>query len=295
MKNNYQRAFLRSAVASAAIAGTAAYAGPVEMTTMPAPAPAPMEDVITGSLNLDFYSHFISYGNDVWNDGDDLFQMGFYPSAELNLALPAGFTATAGIWAEIHDKTPTGSTTIGGDILEVDLYYGLSYTYEKFTVGVTLQNWFYAGDVEDILDISFAYDTFLSPSLTIHNRLTPGGARAVGGPTGDDGTIIVLGLEHGIEVGPASISFPFSLAYFATDGFHQSAADTGFGYATIGVQASIPLTSVIGEAYGDWSLNAGVTLYATDDDVIGPGVAGVGVQNPEDTFVVTNIGLSLSF
>ncbi len=105
----------------------------------------------------------------------------------------------------------------------------------------------------------------------------------------------MLGLSHSVEAGPVTVSFPFSLAYFVDDGFHQAAADSGLGYGSIGVKASVPLTSIIGEAYGDWSLNAGVTLYVTDDDVIGPGVAGVGVQNPEDTFVVTNIGLSLSF
>ncbi len=261
--------------------------------TMPAQAPSPAEDVISGSLNLDFSSHFFSYGNDVWNDGSDAFDMGFYPSAELNAALPFGLTATAGIWAELHDKTGTG-TTIGGDINEVDLYYGLSYTYEKFTIGVTYQNWFYAGDVEDILDVSLAYDGFLSPSLTIHNRLTPGGARSLnddGTPnaTGDTGTIIVLGLEYGIEAGPVSITFPFSLAYFVEDGYHQAGADSGLGYGSIGVSASVPLTSVIGDAFGDWSLHAGVTYYVTDDQVVGVGV------NPEDSFVATNIGLSLSF
>ncbi len=286
MKNKYHRTLVQSAVLSAALGGTAVFAGPVEM----APAPAPMEtpDVVSGSFNLDFYSHFFSYGNDVWNDGDDAFGMGLYPSAELNLALPAGFTATAGIWAEIHDK-PGTATSIGGDIQEVDLYYGLSYTYDKFTVGVTYQNWFYGSDTEDILDVAFSYDCFLSPSLTFHNRLSPGAARNLAaGATGDDGTIVVLGLEHGVEAGPVSISFPFSLAYFMDDGFHSNTADSGVGYGSIGIQASLPLNTVIGDAYGDWSLNAGVTYYITDEDVI--------TINPdEDSFLVTNIGLSLSF
>lgn len=283
MKNKYHRTLVQYAAFSAALAGNAAYAGPVEMT--PAPAPAPLEDVVSGSLNLDFNSHFFSYGNDVWNDGSDPFKMSFNPSAELSLALPANFTATVGIWADINNKGNL-APTIGGDIQEVDLWYGLSYAYDKFTVSATYQQWFYAGEVEDILDIGFSYDTVLSPSLTLHNRLNAGGAGTAGG---DEGMVIVLGLEHGIEAGPVSISFPFSLAYFVDDGFHAATSDSGVGYASLGIQASVPLTTVIGDAYGDWSLNAGVTLYVTDDDVIGTGV------NPEDTFVATNIGLSLSF
>jgi len=289
MKNKYHRTLVQSAVLSAALGGTAAYAGSVEMT-VPA-APTPMEDVVSGSLNLDYTSHFFSYGNDVWNDGDDAFTLGFYPSAELAFALPAGFTATLGVWAEVHDKDrPTNPNKLGGDIQEIDVWYGLSYTFDKLTVGVTYQNWFWGGGVEDILDISFAYDTFLSPSLTIHNRLDAGGAAPLGG---DEGTILVLGLEHGIEAGPVSITFPFSLAYFVDDGFHTPTSDSGIGYGSIGVSASMPLTTLIGDAYGDWSIHGGVTYYITDDGTVGGAPAAL---NPaEDSFFVTNIGLSLSF
>ncbi len=94
MKNNYQRLLVKSAALSVALAGSAAYAGPVEMTVPP----APMEtaDVVTGSLKLDFYSHFISYGNDVWSDGDDAFTWGSIPPLNWHVALPADFTFTLG-------------------------------------------------------------------------------------------------------------------------------------------------------------------------------------------------------
>jgi len=290
MKNKYNRTLLQSVVIAAALTGGIAYAGPTEMTTAPI-VPAPAEDVVSGILNLDYTSHFFSYGNDVWNDGDDAFTFGFYPSAELAFALPAGFTATLGVWAEVHDKdNGLNPSKLGGDIQEIDTYYGLAYTYDKFTVGVTYQNWFYGGGVEDILDIKFSYDTFLSPSLLIHNRIDAGAAGTFGG---DEGTILVLGLSHGIEAGPVSISFPFSLAYFVDDGFHTPTSDSGLGYGSIGVTASVPLTSLIGDAYGDWSIHAGVTYYVTDDGTVGAAPAAL---NPaEDSFFVTNIGLSLAF
>ena len=294
MKNKYNCSIVKSLVIVAALTGSIAYAGPTEMTTAPI-VPAPAEDVVSGVLNLDFTSHFFSYGNDVWDDGDDAFTPGFYPSAELSFALPAGFTATLGVWAELHDKDrpvpPATTATLGGDFLEIDTYYGLSYTFfEKLTVGVTYQNWFYGGDVEDILDIKFSYDTFLSPSLLIHNRLNAG---AAGGPTsGDEGTILVLGLSHSIEAGPVTVSFPFSLAYFVGDGYHTPTSDSGLGYGSIGVSASVPLTSLIGEAYGDWSIHAGLTYYVTDDNTVGSAPSSL---NKEDSFLVTNIGLSLAF
>lgn len=279
MKNKYHRTLVQSAVLTAALGGSIAYAGPVEM----APPPAPIEDndVVSGSLNLDFYSHFVSYGLDVWADGSDAFSYGFYPSAELSFALPANFTATLGIWAEYHDKpAAAGGSTIGGNIQEIDVWAGLSYTAGAFTVGATYQNWYYGNDVERILDLSFSYDTFLSPSLTIHRRLDAGAAN-------DEGTILALGLEHGFEVGPVSIGIPFSLGYILDDDYHAAGADSGLGYGSIGVTASVPLSTVIGDAYGDWTLNAGVNYYVTDDDVI--------PNNVQDNFFVTNIGLSLSF
>lgn len=250
------------------------------------PAPAtPAEDVISGVLKLDFNTHFVSYGLDVWADGSSMSEPTFNPNLELYFALPADFTLTLGTWWDVNSK-PGGSTSpLGGRIQEVDVYAGLGYTYDKFTVGVTYQAWMYGSDTEDILDIKFAYDTFLAPSLTIHNRLDQGAA------AGDEGTILVLGLSHSIEAGPVTISFPFNLAYFLTDDFHNfpvnGGSDEGFGYLSIGVGASLPLTPYIGEAYGEWALNGGLTYFFTDDDVI--------PNNPQDNFLTASLGLSVAF
>jgi hypothetical protein len=172
-------------------------------------------------------------------------------------------------------------SAIGGRIQEVDVWTGLSYTYEKLTMGVTYNAWMYGSDTEESLDVKFAYDTFLAPSLTIHNRLDPGASG------GNNGTVLVLGLSHGIDAGPFSISFPFNLAYFIEDDFHPGSTDSGFGFASIGVAATLPLSPYIGDSYGDWSLNSGLTYYFTDDDVIG---------NPnDDDFLTASLGLAVSF
>jgi len=282
MKNKYHRTLVQTAVISAALGGTAAYAGSVE--TITPPATAPMEDVISGVLKLDFNSHFISYGADVWGDGSSLSDPTFNPMLELAFALPADLTLTLGTWWDVNSKV---DSAIGGRIQEVDVWTGLSYSFDKLTVSVTYQAWMYASDTEDILDLKFAYDTFLSPSLTIHQRLDQGAA------IGDEGTVLVLGLSHSVDAGPVSFSFPINIAYFATDGFHQNAtllsaeADSGFGYVSVGVAAALPLSPYIGDAYGDWTLNGGLTYFITSDDVI--------PNNPQDSFLTASLGLGLSF
>ena len=277
MKNKYCRNLITTPLLAFALATGVASAGTTETMASAPPAP-PAEDVVSGVLKLDFNSHFVSYGADVWSDGASMSDMGFNPMLELSFDLPGGFTSTLGTWWDVNSK---GSAPLGGQIQEIDVWTGLSYTYEKFTVGVTFQDWVYADATEEILDVKFAYDCFLTPSLTVHNRL------GAGGSGGSEGTILVLGLGHSVEAGPVTISFPFNLAYFLEDDFHAGSTDSGFGYLSIGVGAALPLSPYIGDAIGDWTLNAGLTYYFTDDDVVG---------NPdEDDFLTSSVGLSLAF
>lgn len=280
MKKNYSRTRFATPLLALALAG-AAHAG----TTEPAPiTPAAADDFISGTLNLDFNTHFISYGADVWADGDSMSEPTFNPSLEIALELPAGFTATLGTWWDVNSKFGGDSSPLGGRIQEVDVWAGLAYTVGDFTAKVTYQAWMYGSDTEDILDVSFSYACFLNPSLTIHNRLDQGAA------AGDEGTIVVLGLSHSVEAGPVTISFPFNLAYFATEDFHNfdfaGGSDDGIGYGSIGVTATLPL-SFISEAYGEWSLRGNLTYYVTEQDVI--------PNNPEGDFFTANIGLTVAF
>ncbi|GAA5123778.1 hypothetical protein JIN84_11805 [Luteolibacter yonseiensis] len=276
MKNKYCRNLLNAPLLAFALATGIATAGTTETTTT-APAAPPAEDVVSGVLKLDFNSHFVSYGADVWGDAESMSDMGFNPMLELSFALPAGFTSTLGTWWDVNSK---GDSPLGGQMQEIDVWAGLAYTYEKFTVGVTFQDWIYADATEEILDVKFAYDCLLAPSLTIHNRLGEGGSG------GNEGTVLVLGLSHSIEAGPVTVSFPVSVAYFLEDDFHANSTDDGFGYASLGVGAALPLTAVA-DTLGDWTLNAGLNYYFTDDGVVG---------NPNgDDFLTTTVGLSLAF
>lgn len=269
--------------ASAALApAMIAHAGELE-TMEPAPQPImePEEDLLTGSLSLDANSHFISYGLDVWAEGNDTTGMIFNPSLELNWAFTENFTAILGTWWDVNGN---GTSAIGGNLQEVDVYGGGSLTFGKFSATALYQAWIYGGDTEHIVDLTLAYDTFLSPSLTIHNRVEEGAAP-------DTGTILVAGVSHSFDAGPVSLSVPANVAFFLDEGFHPGTVavpmtDDGFGYASVGINASIPL-SFIDDAYGEWDLHGGLTYYITEEDVI--------PSNPEDSFLTANIGVGCSF
>lgn len=288
MKKNYSRIRFATPLLALALAASA-HAGVTEATA-PAVTP-PAEDLISGTLTLDFNSHFISYGNDVWGDGSSMSEPTFNPSLEIALKLPAGFTATVGTWWDVNSKGGSDSSPLGGRIQEVDVWVGLAYSIGDFTTKLTYQNWMYGGGTEDILDLSFSYATFLNPSLTIHHRLETGGVagsfQADGTfDPGDEGTVLVLGLSHSIEAGPVTIAFPLNIAYFVNDDYHAVGADNGFGYGSIGVTATLPL-SFIPEAYGEWNLHGGLTYYVTDQEII--------PNNPRGDFFTANIGVGISF
>jgi hypothetical protein len=284
MKHNYRRNLMTTQLLALALAAGSAVAGE-PVTTAPV-TPAPAEDVISGVLKLDFNSHFISYGNDVWLDGSSMSDPTFNPMLEIAIELPAGFTASLGTWWDVNSKNGGDSSPLGGRIQEVDVWAGLAYTVGDFTTKVTYQNWMYSGGTEDILDIAFSYDTFLSPSITVHNRLDTGGVAGSGGQAGDEGTVVVGGLSYGFDAGPFSISIPFNIAYFATDEFHAPGADDGLGYGSLGVAASIPI-SFIGSEYGEWTLNGNLTYYITDSDVI--------PNNPQSDFLTAGVGIGIAF
>lgn len=268
--------FLKSVLsASLLVSATALGGDPVPTTATITPAPA--ESKFSGTLNLDYNTHFISYGFDVWADGNDLDAGTFNPSLELTWALPGNFSAIIGTWWDVNGNA---FSSIGGNIQEIDVWGGIGYSYGDFSITTLYQGWIYGSETEEILDIKLAYDTFLSPSLTIHNRLDPGASG------GNNGTVLVLGLSHSVELGPVEVSFPFNIAYFLEDDFHPTSTDNGFGYGSLGVTATLPL-SFISEEYGAWNIHAGLTYYLTSDDVVGNPVA--------SDFFTANIGVGCSF
>lgn len=246
---------------------------------------------ISGVIGADIYSHFVSYGQDVWAEGDAFSGSDtLNPYAEIGIAFD-GFDFAVGLWGDVNDNAPE---SIGGNIQEIDFYLGVSKSFGDLTAGVTYQAWQFGGGTEHILDISLGYDDAalwgdsgftLAPSLTIHNRI---GNTANEGVS-DSGTVLVFGAELPIGIPedfPVSVSFPVALGIVLEEDYFIDGGDSGLGFFSAGASFGYSLNEIIDPSFGDWSLNAGVTVYVTEEDVY---------QNPEDTFVVYNFGASMAF
>jgi hypothetical protein len=273
-KHNNAHPFTAGLAAMTVLGSASLLAGEVAPGTPPISTPS--DSVMSGSLSLDFNSHFISYGWDVWGDGASLSDPTFNPTLTLAWQLTDALSFNVGTWWDVNSKV---DSSIGGRIQEIDVWAGLAYTTGGLTTSATYQSWMYGSDTEEIFDVKFAYDTFLSPSLTIHSRLDEG---ASGGHTG---TILVAGIEEGFEFGPVSFTVPLNLAYFLEDDFHPGSTDDGLGYVSIGLLANYALP--VDAKFGEWALKGGLVYYITDEDVVG---------NPdEDDILTASIGVSVAF
>jgi hypothetical protein len=228
------------------------------------------EKVVSGVLNLDLNTHFISYGQDVWAAGAAWDDPLFNPSLELTIALGGNFNFILGTWWDVNDNA---DSSIGDAIQEIDVWAGFSYIAGPVTFKLLYQEWLFASDSERIVDFIVAVDTLLNPSLTVHGRVDGNGPQ-------EEGVVFVLGIAEGFEAGPFTFNFPLNVA-FATDEYHGG--DAGFAYVSVGATASVPVPFLP----GDWSAHAGVTYYHTDSGVI--------PTNPDEDFVTGNIGLTLAF
>ena len=280
--NNYIYRLQTSATKAmlAVIIGTTAAYGQIseELTGDQASAEAPpveeaeVGSAISGSLSFDFNTHFISYGLDVWGTGSKWDDILFNPSASIGVDFGDGFYGYAGAWLDINDNATSG---IGDKIQELDLWIGGGYDIGNWNFDLAYQEWIYAGDSERILDLAISYDTFLSPSLMIHNRVDGNGGQK-------RGTVFVLGASHGFEYEDLSISLGGDVAFNTTDYY---GLEGGFTYFAINLGLSYPL-SFISQKYGEWDIHGGITYYYTNDKT---------VPNPSDSFVTGNVGIGMSF
>lgn len=230
---------------------------------------------VSGSLSLDFNSHFMSYGANVWgaNTEDIGDEFLFQPSAGISFALSEGSAIYSGIWADVNDLA---TSSIADSVQEIDVWIGYYFTVGDFKIDFTLQSWMYASETEGIFDVTVSYDTMFSPYVKFHNRF-----EAVGGQ--QKSTIIeVGGTAYSTTVGTFSISVPVAIA-FAPQEYHV-AGEEGYVYALTGVKFSTPLG--IPDSYGSWDLHGGVVYYDTEYRTTG---------NAETGYLTASLGVGVAF
>lgn len=248
--------------------------------------------VYSVSAGYEFSSHFISYGADVWGGGGSNWEpwsptSTMFGYTTVTAAITDQFSLSLNVWADLNNNA---ESSIGDWIQEVDINLGASYTIDRFTLSAAVGQWMYANDIEGIFDFTVGFDDSdlliegfgFQPYAVIHYRWDPNGGQE------DDAAAFVLGIAPswqflGDTQYPITVTVPASVAFF-TDEFQGG--DSGFGYATIGVSADVPLAFIPPE-YGSWTGGLSVTYYHTDEDAI-PG-------NPQDNFIVTALKVNVAF
>ena len=227
---------------------------------------------VTTSIGLDYNSHFMSYGANVWGtQTDDIGdEITFNPSIGFDFALSETSGIYTGVWADVNDIA--NPDPLGGSIQEIDYWLGYYFAAGDFTIDFTLQQWIYASEVEGIFDINIGYDAKISPSLTIHNRI-----EGVG--TQNKGTMLVLGGSfYSGDVFSVSANIGGSLSEYHVDG------EEGYAFSSVTLGFGVPIP--VAEGYGDWDFHGGLTFYHTSTET---------VNNPEDTYLTLNLGVGMSF
>jgi len=241
---------------------------------------------VSGDIGYNINSHFISYGVDVWGAGGDFFGGRSTSSiyGDLAVALTPELSWTLNAWTDINGNAPSA---IGGSLQELDLNTGFAYNFGLVTAGITYGAWVYAGDVEEIVDFSLAFndsgwlipDFAFNPKIVWHYRASGNGAQAVG-------SAIVLSVAPGFDLGNGfSLGIPAGVAFFTTDTF-QGGTEGGVGYGFVGASLGIPL-SFVPESYGTLSANFDLIAYFTNSTAI--------PTNPQADFVTGSFNIKLAF
>ena len=246
---------------------------------------------ISGVVGADYTTHFVSWGYDVWGAGNDFGEDAtFNPYAEIAIDFDM-FTFVAGTWWDVNSNA---ASAIGGNLQEVDVYFGVYIPVGQFTFGIVYQDWMYAGQTEKVFDFSVAFDDSellgafaMAPKFTAHKLSSGGELAGVSGSDKDSGWAFNLSLTPGFtlmesESFDVAISFPINIGFGDGD-FYE---DSGFAYVSVGVAASIPL-KFIPAKYGAWTVGASLVFYHTDDATI--------PINPDNDFLVGKVGFSVAF
>lgn len=243
-------------------------------------------DKVSGDLGVSYNSHFVSYGADVWGGGDSFF--GDNPTTFVNANLYFAVTDEATIflngWADLNHNVPSA---IGGALQEVDFNIGASYKLGLVTASAAYGTWNYAGDEEQIVDLSLAFDDTgmiadgfaLAPKVTWHFRVDGNGAQK-------KGSAVALAVGPSFPISDwGSLTIPVGVTFFLDDDF-QGGTSGGYAYAYGGASLGVPL-SFIDEGFGAWSINFDLIGYTTKASAI-PG-------NVDKNFLTGSVGLKVAF
>ena len=200
------------------------------------------------------------------------------PGASFTIDVVDDVTATVGTWGSIHTDTP-GAGANPSSWYEQDVYGSIDATIGDFSAGVGITYYTFPSNAAnaDITELNlslgyddsdllgdFAFAPYVAVAIEMQNNVG-----------GDENGYLELGGEFSlptegtaIEAWTWSVPFAFGLSI---DNYYVDASgeDEFFGFFSIGLAGSIPLSELIGtdEYVGAWDLSVGVTFLLLNSDV----------------------------
>lgn len=228
----------------------------------------------------------------------------FQPGASFTIDVVDDVTATVGTWGAFEFDAPAGNGNPSA-WYEQDVYGSLDATMGAFSMGVGMTYFDYPGPGGDALEAfayvgyddsdllgDFAFAPYVMVATEINNTNSNSG--------GKEATYLELGGEfalptEGTAIEAWSWSVPFAVGLSIDDYYNDaSGAEEFFGFASVGLVGSIPMSELIGtdEYVGAWDLSIGVQVLFLNSDV-------ALTDNTDDTSdnmqLIGSIGLSRSW
>lgn len=248
--------------------------------TLASPALAQEEEGIfipgaSAEVTLDYVTQYFFRGYEQSNTdtGGSL-----QPGASFTIDVTEDVSATVGTWGALEFDPPTANVN-PSSWYEQDIYASLDATIGDFAAGVGVTYYTYPSNTANIditeLNLAVGYDDsdllgdfavapYVAVAVEVHNT----------GAT-DENAYLEIGGEfalptEGTAIEAWSWSVPFAVG-FSLDTYYADAsgAEEFFGFASVGLVGSIPLSELIGtdEYVGAWDLSVGVTLLLLNSDV----------------------------
>lgn len=231
----------------------------------------------SAEITLDYVTQYFFRGYEQSNtDSGGAFQ----PGASFTIDVVEDVTATIGTWGAIEFDAPAAAQNPSA-WYEQDYYASLDTTMGDFSMGLGVNTYTYpavAGS-NSVVEIAatvgyddsdmfgdFAFSPYVTVAVEVNNTNTT---------NGDESSYIELGGEFGLPTEGTAIeawtwSVPFAFGLSLDDYYvDASGADEFFGFASVGLVGSIPMSELIGtdEWVGAWDLSVGVTVLFLNSDV----------------------------
>lgn len=254
----------------------------------------------SAEVTLDYVTNYWFRGYEQTNGDDGIV---LQPGASLTVPVVDDITATIGTWNSYH--TNGDSLTGGNNWYEADIYASIDGTAGDFSWGVGLTLYTYPAlvipsvtelgfslgfdDSAYLGDFAFSPYVYVGLELNNSNAVTLNGGEAQYLEIG--GAFSLDSLTEGTFAEAWTWAVPITAGFSINDYYQDvSGSDEFFGYLSVGLAGSVPMSELIGydEWFGAWDLNVGITALFLNGDID----ANLASNDGSTTEFIGSVGLS---